>query len=181
MMPMLVTILLTLITAQDVSARQGGTVTGVLRDDRGLPAPGVRVAAVVRTTAQAKTSDAAMAAITQTDEEGRFKLENVPPGRYVIAAGRLDLQTYFPGTQFISEARIIAVEVGATASEINFVLKSTSAGRTPKSSDDVVRMGTASIPISIRMADGGLLPPATVVLASRSIELRFAIAQTRTL
>jgi hypothetical protein len=73
----------------------------------------------------------AMAGIAETDERGRFTLENIPPGRYYIAAGRLDLQTFFPGTQNMAEAGVITVTAGAVVSDINFVLNNTSVGRSP--------------------------------------------------
>ncbi len=85
---------------QGIPVQQGGTVTGVLRDSQGNPLAGVRMAAVAHASSIEETiTAAAMAGLAETDEQGRFTLENIPPGRYSIAAGRLDLQTYYPGTQ----------------------------------------------------------------------------------
>jgi len=65
------------------------------------------MAAVARPDALENIAEgAAMAGIAETDAEGKYTLENIPPGRYLIAAGRLDLQTYYPGTQSTAEARI---------------------------------------------------------------------------
>ena len=94
MTPILMSLVLLL---QGIPVQQGGTVTGILRDSLGKPVAGIRMAAVARDALDSAAS--AMAGIAETDEQGRFVLENIPPGRYTIAAGRLDLQTYHPGTQ----------------------------------------------------------------------------------
>jgi len=76
-----------------------------------------------------------MAGITETDAQGRFTLENIPAGRYVIAAGRLDLQTYYPGTQVLADATVLTIARGETLANINFVLKDTSTGRSSSAMD----------------------------------------------
>ena len=92
-------ILLFLILAlQGIPVQQGATVTGILRDSRGTPVGGVRVAAVARGDVIENAAGESMAGITETDTQGRFTLENIPPGRYYIAAGRVDFPTYYPGT-----------------------------------------------------------------------------------
>ena len=87
-----------LLLIQGIPFQQGGTVTGVLRDSEGKPLPGVRMAAIAHASSIEETiTAAAMAGLAETDEQGRFTLENIPPGRYSIAAGRLDLQTLLSG------------------------------------------------------------------------------------
>jgi hypothetical protein len=134
----------------------GGTVTGVLRNSDGKPAPGVRVAAIPQTQFAADAGDAAtLSSIAETDEQGRYSLENVPPGRYYIAAGRLDLQTYFPGTQAMNAAAPVRVEPGARVEGIDFALIATSAGR-------AVTAGAVApgflVPLNILVEGGGKLP-----------------------
>ena len=115
---------------QGIPVQQGGTVTGVLRDSQGNPLAGVRMAAVAHASSIEETiTAAAMAGLAETDEQGRFTLENIPPGRYSIAAGRLDLQTYYPGTQNLAVAEVLTIAAGTTISGINFVLSDSSAGR----------------------------------------------------
>jgi hypothetical protein len=141
---------------QGIPVQQGGKVTGVLRDNTGAPLEGVRIAAVARGgTIEDAASGAAMAGLAQTDEQGRFTLEDVPPGRYSIAAGRLDLQTYYPGTQSLADATILTVTAGETVSGINFVLNNTSFGRSAGSGTPRI---TASIPVRVTMENGGKLP-----------------------
>ena len=83
-----------------IAQGQGGTVAGVLRNASGVPAAGVRVSAMAQPdSAQELSSAAALVSIAETDEAGRYRLENVPPGRYYIVAGRVDFPTYYPGAQ----------------------------------------------------------------------------------
>jgi len=129
----------------------------VLRDNAGTPLEGVRIAAVSRGgTNEDSALGAAMAGLAQTDEQGRFTLEDIPPGRYSIAAGRLDLQTYYPGTQSLENATVLSVKPGETISGINFALDNTSFGRSAGSSGAVAI--TAIIPLRVRMENGGKIP-----------------------
>ena len=34
--------------------------------------------------------------MTQTDDQGRYRLTNLPPGDYLIAAGLIGVGTYYP-------------------------------------------------------------------------------------
>ena len=141
-----------------IPIQQGGKVTGTLRDNQGTPLPGVRMAAVTRGAAiEEAPTGVAMAGLAETDELGRFTLEDIPPGRYSIAAGRLDLQTYYPGTQSLATATILTVGAGETIAGINFVLNETSFGRTP-GFPTVAPVITAVIPVSVNSENGGKMP-----------------------
>lgn len=158
---------------QGIPVQQGGKVTGVLRDSFGVPRAGVRMAAVSRgATLEETAAGVSMAGLAQTDENGRFTLEDIPPGRYSIAAGRLDLQTYHPGTQRLSDATILTVTAGETISGINFTLNSSSIGRASP-----VVGGTppvvATIPVRVTVENGGKLP---VTANGKSINLRLEYA-----
>jgi Spy/CpxP family protein refolding chaperone len=101
-----------------------GTISGVVRMADGTPAAGVRVTA---TRADAADAVTAMASLTQTDATGRYRLESVPPGRYYISAGRVDLPTYYPGTLSLTQGITVSVATAATVSDIDFVIQETSA------------------------------------------------------
>src|SRR5262245_1897638 len=107
-------LLLLLLQGIPALPNQTGTVSGVLRAADGKPAAGVRVSAMARPdNPQDALGASSMAGISETDEAGRFQLENIPPGRYYIVAGRLDLPTYFPGTLDMAAATIVRITPGA--------------------------------------------------------------------
>jgi hypothetical protein len=77
---------------------ENGTISVVLKTSSGQPAVGVRVAAMAIPESKLDAiTGAEMASLVTTDEAGRYRLENIPPGRYYITAGRVDFPTYFPG------------------------------------------------------------------------------------
>jgi hypothetical protein len=53
---------------------------------------------------------ATMLSVTETDANGRYRLTNIPAGKYFIAAGRLDQLTYFPGATDPTKAEPVTVE-----------------------------------------------------------------------
>ena len=67
-----------------------------------------------------------MASVSETDDEGRFRLENIPPGQYYIVAGRLDLPTFYPGTLDLSSGTAIKIAAGETRAGMDFTLKESS-------------------------------------------------------
>jgi Carboxypeptidase regulatory-like domain len=139
-----------------IQPTQGGTVTGTLRGSDGKAAVGVRVAAVPQTdTIEAAAAGPTLSSIAETDAEGRYKLENIPPGRYYIAAGRLDLPTYYPGTQSMAVGQAVGITPGATIQGIDFTLQATSAGRA-----DAVPFGVTllNVPLDVHVEGEGKLP-----------------------
>ena len=151
-----------LLLVQGIPVQQGGTVTGTLRDATGRPLEGVRVAAVAKAgTPEEALGAAAMAGLAQTDAQGRFTLENIPPGRYVIAAGRLDRQTYYPGTPRQEDATVVSISPGVAIPGINFVLADTSLGRAGPGDPALtilLQSVTADIPVTVAGENGGKFP-----------------------
>ena len=151
-----------LLLVQGIPVQQGGTVTGTLRDATGRPLEGVRVAAVAKAgTPEEALGAAAMAGLAQTDAQGRFTLESIPPGRYVIAAGRLDRQTYYPGTSRQEDATIVTISPGVAIPGINFVLADTSLGRAgPGDPALTILLSSvaADIPVTVAGENGGKFP-----------------------
>src|SRR5262252_6868688 len=88
---------------------ENGTVSGILKDPTGKLAAGVRVAVVSQPESIAGQANTAMVRIAETDSEGRYKLDDVPQGRYYIAAGRVDQPTYYPGSKEMARAEVVSV------------------------------------------------------------------------
>jgi len=104
-------------------ARPVGVITGQIRAMDGLPAAKVEVAAVeIEQYGNLNPATAILVSLGQTDAEGRYRLERVPPGRYFITAGLADSPSYFPGVKTRQEARSIAVTPNLVVSGIDFTL-----------------------------------------------------------
>ena len=139
---------------------QGGTITGVLKDSTGKPAVGIRVGAVPRPDSLEELTGytGAMSSLGETDEQGRYTLENVPPGRYFVAAGILNFPTYYPGTQAMAEGKVIAVAAGGTVPGIDFTLKDSSGGRIIGANNGPGVGGAFVIPLDIRAENDARVP-----------------------
>jgi hypothetical protein len=132
-MHLLLTLLLVL-QGIAIPRQAGGIVTGVLLRPDGSPAPGVRVSAMPKPDSADDILSTALSALAETDENGRYQIENVPPGQYYIVAGRVDFPTYYPGSPEIAGGRVIRIDPGATVSGLNFTVER-----------DSVRLGATDI------------------------------------
>src|SRR5262245_9742064 len=139
-------------------ADQTGAITGVLKDGGGKPLAGVRIGAIAVPESPADVGSAsAMASLAATDESGRYRLENIPPGRYYIAAGRVDFPTYYPGTQALARGTIIAIAPKAIVEGIDFAMVDSSA----RVADPVPSGSLAlsfALPMQVKVEGGGKLP-----------------------
>jgi hypothetical protein len=156
----LVLVLILWVQGIPVQPNQGGTISGVLKDSAGRPAVGIRVGAVPRPDSleELTGNTAAMSSLGETDEQGRYTLENVPPGRYFVAAGILNFPTYYPGTQAMAEGRDITVPAGGTVPGIDFAIKDSSAGRIIGTGSGGQSAGGVIIPLDIRVENGAKVP-----------------------
>jgi hypothetical protein len=103
---------------------QNGTIAGTLKTESAHPAAGVRVGVMVQPENLADVVGAAsLVSIAETDDSGKFRLDNIPPGRYYITAGRVEQPTYFPGALDIAAGRIVTVGANESVSGIDFTLK----------------------------------------------------------
>jgi hypothetical protein len=129
---------------------RGGTLTGEVRLPSGAPAAGVRVAALeapVLADGEA-AAESVLAGLTMTDAAGRYRLEDVAPGRYFIVAGELDNLVYRPTP--------VTLAAGATIEALNFLMSDQYDGAI----EVVVHLTGSSqvVPgsiVSIRSVDGG--------------------------
>jgi len=95
-----------------------GIVTGTLKTTDGKPAVGVRVGAVDVDDPSASS----LLSVAETDSAGRYRLVNIPAGRYYIVAGRLKDLHFFPGGSDSSNATQIEVEGARTRADISFTV-----------------------------------------------------------
>src|SRR5688572_31646184 len=97
-----------------------GTISGQIATREGRPAAGVRVSAmaVPETGTQAGSTNS-LVGIGMTDEGGRYRLENIPPGRYYVVAGLVDSPTYYPGVPTANGATSLSVLSGTPITGIN--------------------------------------------------------------
>jgi hypothetical protein len=120
---------------QAAPAVRTGTVTGQLQTREGAPASAVRIFALGAPPPGVRPEDGTQyytvpppASTTITDDQGRYRLTNVPPGRYYIVAGALGQATYHPGVDDSNRATVIQVTPGSMAT-MDFKLVSQLGGR----------------------------------------------------
>jgi hypothetical protein len=93
-----------------------GIVTGSIQMEGGGPAGGVRVAVIPWDD----TTGANLTSLAETDSAGKFRLIDIPQGRYFVIAGRLSSPTFFPGGADRTKATAIVIEAARTISNIDF-------------------------------------------------------------
>jgi hypothetical protein len=106
-------------------AAQPGTITGRVQAVDGTPAVAVRVGAMPAPGETTRPSfgpqyfdyDAPVSA-GLTDNQGRYRLTNVPPGRYFIWSQG----TFYPTTPDADRATVLTVAAGGTIDNIDFKL-----------------------------------------------------------
>ena len=121
---MIALFLTAVLAAQGPGALQPGTgiVTGTLKTTDGRPAPGVRVGAVDVDD----PSGSSLLSVTETDSAGKYRLTNIPAGRYYIVAGKLADLRYYPGGADRTTATEINVEAARVRADLNFTVPSDS-------------------------------------------------------
>src|SRR5688572_3472094 len=110
--------LLLLFQTPAVPQLRTGTVTGIVRTDKGVPLESVRVAVMPAGAG----ADTVLESIGQTDKDGRYRLENITPGNYHVMFGRAPGATYHPGVPGPEGATMIAVTGGSPITVPDLVL-----------------------------------------------------------
>lgn len=155
---------------------EGGAITGVLKDMNGKPAAHVRVGAIPVPDGTADLgSVAAMVSLAETDDNGAYRLDDVPAGRYYVAAGRVDFPTYFPGTNAVARGTAISITSRATVSGIDFTIQDLSARSAAVDLNLTLGVLTFAVPVQVKVEGGGKLP---VFSPAGFVALRFTNVAT---
>jgi len=114
-----------LLFSQGAPAAGQGVVAGQLRSLEGSPAVAVRVAAILAPSETSRPSFGSQyyyaeppVSTTLTDNQGRYRLTNIPPGRYFIVSGT----TYYPSTLDADRATVITISPNSTNESMDFQL-----------------------------------------------------------
>jgi TonB family protein len=128
-----------------------GSVSGQLLSKDGQPATGIRVSAMaVPDSGQPSPTATTLVSFVLTDSAGRYRLDNIPAGRYYVTAGLVELPTYYPGVPSLSGATAVNVAAGATVTGIDF---------------------TMAVPAGVTISGRAILPPSLPVTAIRRAAL----------
>ncbi len=130
----------------------GCTLRGVVRDERGKPVSGCAVTAFCRD----RTLWHQYASSTKTDENGAYRLDNLPP---------------LP----VSRVQVQPPEGSKLAIVRHDVLEPLSLGKTPIDYDVALRAGQTVSGVAVRARDGAELPGALVRLFWRNDAIRLVV------
>jgi hypothetical protein len=109
---------------------QGGVISGRIVSTDGTPAAQKRVVAqAVLERADIALGASMLAGLTQTDNDGRFRLENIPPGRYYIVLDPLDVPSYYPGVAKPERATIVTVSDASAIEGMDFKIPDFEGGK----------------------------------------------------
>jgi len=111
-------------------------VTGQVLTRDGVPAAAVRVSAIAAPPPDARPQDGSQyyqapppVRSVLTGVDGRYRLPNLPPGRYHVVAGVLGQATYYPSTLDADRASVVAVASASKTGGIDLRLATTYGGR----------------------------------------------------
>ncbi|HET9131896.1 MAG TPA: carboxypeptidase-like regulatory domain-containing protein, partial [Terriglobia bacterium] len=109
---------------------QGGVISGRIVSNDGTPAAQKRIVAqAVLERADVALGAAMLAGLSQTDNDGRFRLENIPPGRYYIVLDPLDVPSYYPGVTKPERATIVTVSDASAIEGMDFKIPDFEGGK----------------------------------------------------
>ena len=118
---------ISLLLAQQPAQAEFGSLSGQLRGPSGEAAAGIRIAAApVDAGVPVSQVPVELSNIVQTDGAGRYRLENVRPGRYLIVAGSMASPSYYPAGVTPDDARIVTVTAGQAITNLDFAITSSS-------------------------------------------------------
>jgi hypothetical protein len=159
---MMNTVLALLLLLQATAARPG-VVAGRLQTKDGAPAAAVRVSALPAPAVSILPSDgqnyfatATPASTALTDAQGRYRLTNLAPGRYLIVASAFGYPTFHPGTTSADRATAIIV-ADMPADGVDFTVQMPPGGRVSGRVDRPAATGGREIAVLSGLVLGELL------------------------
>jgi len=146
---------------------QTGAMSGQIRTAGGEVLRRVRVAVVAVPNSGMPSTEI----VVESNADGRFRLENIPAGRYYVFASSIDSPTYYPGTRDVSGAKVVTVQAGTVLEGINFTRVATVRNPTPPAPQLV------AVDVTIRHEFGERLPfkpDASIVFTSTTGDSQIA-------
>ena len=114
----------------------GAVASGQVRLANGSPVAAIRVAAVPAPPPNIRPSDGqnyyavqTPARVALTDEQGRYRLANLPAGRYFIVAGVIGQATFYPATTDLEDATVVTIAAGVSVDALDVTLRTAPGGR----------------------------------------------------
>ena len=137
---------------------------GRLQTREGAPAAAVRISALPAPPVSILPSDGqnyfattTPASTALTDAQGRYRLTNLAPGRYLIVASAFGYPTFHPGTTSADRATAVTVGADSPADGIDFTVLMPPGGRVSGRVDRPPTAGVPEIAVLSGLALGELL------------------------
>jgi hypothetical protein len=153
-----------LLMLQGATVARPGVVIGQLQTREGKPAAAIRISALPAPPANILASDGqnyyattAPASTTLTDAQGRYRLANLAPGRYLIIASVFGYPTFYPATTSADGASVINVGADAPVQGIDFTVLMPPGGRVSGHIDSPPAAGSPERAVLSGVALGELL------------------------
>jgi hypothetical protein len=160
-----------------------GALSGRIVDEFGDPVEGVRVGALQLGVESGRRRLVPAGTERLTDDLGRYRLFNLPPGQYVLSAGvgqvsSADLpgyaRAYYPGTPNPGEARFVAIGLAQEYSALDFALSRIGTARVTGKAFDAMgapsTAGSFTLVPSLRSASVTSVPVGAKILGDGSFE-----------
>jgi len=133
---MALTLLAFLMLLQGAPAGGGAIASGQVRLADGSPVAAIRVSAVPAPPPNIKPSDGqnyyevqAPVRVVLTDNDGRYRLPNLPGGRFFIIAGMIGQATFYRSTANIDSAAVVTVAGTTPIDGLDIMMQTSPGGR----------------------------------------------------
>jgi len=121
---------------QGAPATRSAAIAGQIHTRDGAPVVAMRVAVIAAAPPDARPDDGIQyyqdpppVATTLTDARGRFRLPAVAPGRYVVMAGIMGKETYYPSATEAIRATVVTVGGSTPIDNLDMTLAQQTGGR----------------------------------------------------